>query len=162
MPSKTVKGGFSALKIDLWHLRVVKSTNFHYKQGDFIYLIYKTCRIERGRNFYPNGSVLLCTQCRSGNYTVVTDKKELYTLVPSGDFVPWVKSSWIVIQLSNIFLFLFFIIFLWLSSRMFISLLSSAPCCSFRHSSLLCIMNSRLRRCSLALTTCCFLSSLLQ
>lgn len=74
-------------------------------------LFTKHCHIERGRILYSNRSVL-CTAARAPVHTVVTDSSELYTRVPSGDLAPCVSSSWMVIQLSKIFLLRFFIIFL--------------------------------------------------
>lgn len=62
---------------------------------------------------------------RGGYYTVVTDSKGLCVLLPSGDLVLWLRSSWMVIQLSKIFLLLFFINFLWLGSTILKFLLCS-------------------------------------
>lgn len=52
------------------------------------------------------------------DHTVVTESRGLYIFFPSGDLEPWASSSWMVIQLSRIRRFLFFMIFFWLSNRM--------------------------------------------
>lgn len=98
---------------------------------------------------------------REGYDKVVTDSKGLYVLLPSGDLVLCLRSSWMVIQLSKIFLLLFFISFLWLSSTILkfllcsVLALSSLSCSLWLCTAFLCFY-------SLARSMCCFLWALFQ
>lgn len=59
----------------------------------------------------PSGRCIVLSWClgqpsgkgQEGCYTAVADSKGRYVLLPSGDLVLWVRSSWMVIQLSKIF-----------------------------------------------------------